>query len=66
MLHLGLPLRAIERLQRLKEETEAASCAGANRNALRVYEALAEEHEKGASFLLKRADGETAIYKIFA
>jgi hypothetical protein len=35
------------------------------RNALRVFEALVEEHEKGAEFSLKRANGETVAYKIF-
>lgn len=35
------------------------------RNALRVFEALVEEHEKGAEFSLKRASGETVAYKIF-
>lgn len=64
-VQLEMPPQAMERLQRLKEKTEAASYAEVIRNALRVFEALAEEHEKGASFLLKRADGETAIYKIF-
>jgi hypothetical protein len=34
-------------------------------NALRVFEALVEEHEKGAEFSLKRANGETVAYKIF-
>ncbi len=34
-------------------------------DALRVFEALVEEHEKGAEFSLKRANGETVAYKIF-
>jgi hypothetical protein len=34
-------------------------------NALRVFEALVEEHAKGAEFSLKRASGETVAYKIF-
>jgi hypothetical protein len=49
----------------LKEHTEAASYAEVIRNALRVFEALMEEHEKGAEFMLKRADGEMVAYKIF-
>ncbi len=64
-VQLELPPQAMERLQRLKEKTEAASYAEVIRNALRVFEALADEHEKGASFLLRQADGETAHYKIF-
>ena len=58
-------MEAMERLQRLKEKTEAASYAEVIRNALRVFEALVQEHENGAEFSLKRPDGETVAYKIF-
>ena len=64
-VQLEMPPQAMERLQRLKEHTEAASYAEVIRNALRVFEALMDEHEKGAEFMLKRADGETVSYKIF-
>jgi hypothetical protein len=55
----------MERLQKLKDRSEAASYAEVIRNALRLYEALVEEHEKGSEFSLKRTDGETVQYKIF-
>jgi hypothetical protein len=55
----------MERLQRLKERTEAASYAEVIRSALRLFEALVEEHEKGSEFALKRPDGEMMTYKIF-
>jgi Arc/MetJ-type ribon-helix-helix transcriptional regulator len=64
-VQLEMPPQAMERLTRLKEKTEAASYAEVIRNALRVFEALAEEHEKGSEFSLKRADGQTVAYKIF-
>ncbi|MBV9993204.1 MAG: hypothetical protein JOZ72_18170 [Alphaproteobacteria bacterium] len=64
-VQLEMPPQAMERLTRLKEKTEAASYAEVIRNALRVFEALAEEHEKGAEFSLKRSDGQTVAYKIF-
>jgi len=64
-VQLELPPQAMERLQRLKDRTEAASYAEVIRNALRLFEALLEEHEKGAEFSLKRANGETVAYKIF-
>ncbi len=64
-VQLEMPPQAMERLQRLKDRTEAASYAEVIRNALRVFEALVDEHEKGSEFLLKNAAGETAIYKIF-
>src|SRR5215831_21271125 len=64
-VQLEMPPQAMERLQRLKDKTEAASYAEVIRNALRLFEALVEEHEKGSEFALKRADGETVTYKIF-
>lgn len=64
-VQLELPPQAMERLQRLKEQTEAASYAEVIRNALRLFEALVDEHAKGAEFSLKRANGETVAYKIF-
>ena len=64
-VQLEMPPQAMERLQRLKEKTEAASYAEVIRNALRVFEALVQEHEQGAEFSLKRPNGETIAYKIF-
>ena len=64
-VQLEMPPQAMERLQRLKEKTEAASYAEVIRNALRLFEALVEEHEKGSEFALKRTSGETLAYKIF-
>ena len=64
-VQLEMPPQAMERLQRLKERTEGASYAEVIRNALRLFEALVEEHEKGSQFVLKRTDGETLAYKIF-
>jgi Arc/MetJ-type ribon-helix-helix transcriptional regulator len=64
-VQLEMPPQAMERLQRLKEKTEAASYAEVIRNALRVFEALVQEHEAGAEFSLKRSSGETVAYRIF-
>ena len=64
-VQLEMTPQAMDRLQRLKERTEAASYAEVIRNALRLFEALVDEHEKGAEFSLKRANGETVAYKIF-
>ena len=64
-VQLEMPPQAMERLQRLKEKTEAASYAEVIRNALRLFEALVDEHQKGSEFALKRASGETMAYKIF-
>jgi hypothetical protein len=64
-VQLEMPPQALARLQKLKDRTEAASYAEVIRNALRVFEALVEEHEKGSEFSLKRPNGEIVAYKIF-
>lgn len=64
-VQLEMPPQAMARLQALKERSEAASYAEVIRNALRLYEALVGEHEKGAEFFLKQANGETVAYRIF-
>ena len=64
-VQLEMPPQAMERLQKLKEKTEAASYAEVIRNALRVFEALIQEHDSGAEFSLKRPNGETVAYRIF-
>ena len=64
-VQLEMPPQAMVRLQKMKERTEAASYAEVIRNALRLFEALVDEHEKGAEFSLKRADGSVVEYKIF-
>jgi hypothetical protein len=64
-VQLEMPPQAMVRLQKMKDHTEAASYAEVIRNALRLFEALVDEHEKGSDFFLKRADGEIIRYKIF-
>ncbi len=64
-VQLEMPTQAMLRLQRMKERTEAASYAEVIRNALRLFEALMDEHEKGSEFSLKRPNGEVVQYKIF-
>ena len=64
-VQLEMPPQAMARLQKMKDRTEAASYAEVIRNALRLYEALVDEHEKGAEFSLKRPTGETVQYNIF-
>jgi hypothetical protein len=63
-VQLELPPGTMACLQRLKEKSEAASYAGVVRNALRVFEALLDEHGGGAEFFIKRPDGETVSYKV--
>ncbi len=64
-VQLEMPPQAMERLQRLKDRSEASSYAEVIRNALRLYEALVEEHDQGNQFALKKTDGEIIAYRIF-
>lgn len=64
-VQLEMPPQAMDRLQRLKDKTEAASYAEVIRNAIRVYEALVAEAEKGHEFAIKSPDGIIAPYRIF-
>jgi hypothetical protein len=64
-VQLEMPPQAMERLQKMKDRTEAASYAEVIRNALRLFEALMDEHEKGSEFSLRRSDGQVVQYKIF-
>ena len=64
-VQLEMPPQAMVRLQKMKDHTEAASYAEVIRNALRLFEALVDEHEKGSEFFMKRTDGEIVRYKIF-
>ncbi|ABS61742.1 hypothetical protein Plav_0119 [Parvibaculum lavamentivorans DS-1] len=64
-VQLELPPQAMERLQQLKDKTEAASYAEVIRNALRLYEALIQEADRGAEFQVKGPDGVAVPYRIF-
>lgn len=46
-LNLLLPGKSAERLERLKELTEASSYTEVIRNSIRLYEAIVLEYEKG-------------------
>lgn len=64
-VQLELPPQALERLQRLKEQSEAASYAEVIRSALRLYEMLMEEQAKGSELTFRRPDGQTVACKVF-
>ena len=49
--------RSMDRLRVLKDKTEAASYAEVFRNALRFYEFLVNEAEKGNEVVVESKDG---------
>jgi hypothetical protein len=64
-VQFDLPPRSMDRLNALKLKTEASSYAEVLKNALRLYEALIEETEKGNEFLIRNADGVITPYRMF-
>lgn len=64
-LQLELPPRSMERLVKLKENTEAASHAEVIRNAIRLYEAMVSEAKAGREFFIKDPSGTIMPYKVF-
>ena len=61
-VQLELPETSFERLNRLKDKTEASSYAEVLKNALRLYEALVLEAEAGNEISIKQKSGETISY----
>ena len=64
-VQLELPPSSMARLKALREKTEAASYAEVLRNALRLYEAMIEEAEKGNDVIIRRKNGEPVEIKVF-
>ncbi len=64
-VQLDFAPRSMERLNALKEKTEASSYAEVVKNALRLYEALIEETEGGKQFLTRDADGVVSPFRMF-
>ena len=61
-----LPAKSFERLNALKDKTEAGSYGEVIRNALSLYEIIVEEVESGKEFYTKDKNGETTKYRMFA
>lgn len=57
-LSLVLPERSMERLERLKDRTDAASVAEVIRNAVMTYESIVNHLSQGATFTVHQPNGE--------
>lgn len=64
-VQMELAERSYERLNALKEKTEAASYAEVIKNALRLYESIIDNHEAGKRLFLRDKDGNTTEYEVF-
>lgn len=63
-LQLVLPEASYERLESLKEATEASSYAEVIRRALRIYEGLVAESEVGSKIIVHRLNGDEEVISI--
>ncbi len=64
-VQFDLSARAMDRLNELKEKTEATSYAEVVKNALKLYDGLIEEVERGSEFLIRDKDGKVIPFRIF-
>jgi hypothetical protein len=60
------PARSMALLTELKEKTDAASHAEVFKNALKAYDGLITEVERGGEFLLRDRDGNIAAFRMFS
>ncbi|MGF7001261.1 hypothetical protein P3T25_009654 [Paraburkholderia sp. GAS32] len=56
--------KSYDRLQLMKEKTEASSYAEVLKNALRLYEAIIDQYDAGRRLYLKDKDGTLVEYKV--
>lgn len=64
-VQLDLTPRALKLLNELKDKTEAASYAEVLKNALKLYDGLIAEAERGSEFLIRDKDGNVSTLKVF-
>ena len=64
-VQMELGASSFDRLNRLKDLSEASSYTEVMKDALRLYEFFIEQENDGAVFLVRSSDGKTAKIKIF-
>lgn len=64
-IQLDFGEQSLQRLDRLKEITEATSYAEVIRNALRLYDGVIEEGGLRARVVVQKDDGSSAIIRVF-
>jgi hypothetical protein len=64
-VQLDLTPRAMALLVELKEKTEAATYAEVFKNAMKLYDGIISEVEKGTEFLIRDKDGRVSEFRMF-
>jgi hypothetical protein len=64
-VQFDLPPRSMKILVELKDKTDAVSYAEVFKNALKLYDGIISEVEKGNQFLVRDASGNMTEFKMF-
>lgn len=64
-VQLDLTPRSMNLLSELKEKTEASSYAEVIRNALKLYDGMITEAERGNEFMVRDKSGTISPFKVF-
>lgn len=64
-VQFDLPPRSMKILGELKEKTDAASYAEVFKNAIKLYDGIIGELEKGSEFMIRDASGAVYPFRMF-
>ncbi len=64
-VQLDLSPRAMSQLAELKEKSDAASYAEVFKNAMKLYDGIVTEIERGSTFLIRDKDGKVSEFRMF-
>lgn len=64
-VQIEMPEKSFDRLNLLKEKTEATSYAEVLKNALRLYESIIMQYDDGKRLLLRDKEGNLTEYEVF-
>jgi metal-responsive CopG/Arc/MetJ family transcriptional regulator len=64
-VQIELADKSFERLNALKDKTEATSYSEVMKNALRLYESIINQYDAGKRLYLKDVEGQVTEYEVF-
>ncbi len=64
-VQFDLSPRAMALLTELKEKTDAATYAEVFKNAMKLYDGIISEVERGSDFLIRDKDGKVSEFRMF-
>lgn len=64
-VQFDLSPRAMALLVELKDKTDAATYAEVVRNAMKLYDGIVAEIERGSEFLIRDKDGKVSEFRMF-